>query len=344
MKLPTVKPKIGIYGLTGCAGCQLTILFRPELLDIATMVDISAFPFGKENNDSGPLDIIFVEGLVAHQKDLDLLNKLRERAKVLVAMGACAVHACTPGIKNFIAKGVEDKVYTKTDHLHSLDPSPIDKHVKVDYYVKGCPVDREEIVYFIKQFMLGKKPVVQERSLCYVCNLKENHCLLEQNRECLGPLIDGNCSIICPTRNLGCTGCRGPIADSNIKAWLDLMKEKGFEDHLMQQRLQKYAGLRFEEFMKEQGLLEEGLHEERKKLMIQTLKKIKEQELKKVPVSESKNAKDQKEKSQIKTKKKFPTQQKIETDDAAKKAPDKNTPTFSKKKIRSSEMKIKPKK
>lgn len=278
MKLQQTKPRIGIYGITGCAGCQLTILFREEIFNIANLVDIVAFPFGKEKNDEGPLDIVFIEGLVADKNDQELVQKLRDRAKIVVALGACAVHGCTPGIKNFAGKDIEKQVYEKTDHLESLDPNPIDKHIKVDFSIKGCPVDREEVVFFIKQFLLGKKPFVQERSMCYVCNLRENYCLLDKNIECMGPLIDGNCSIICPNFNHGCTGCRGPIKDSNISAWLEMMtKYKGFDKKLMLQRLNKYAGIKFEEFMKEQGLKSEDLYDDRKKLMVQTLKIIRDQ-------------------------------------------------------------------
>ncbi|MEM4259734.1 MAG: hypothetical protein QXG00_00700 [Candidatus Woesearchaeota archaeon] len=278
MKLQQTKPRIGIYGVTGCAGCQLTMLFREEILTIANLVDIVAFPLGKENNDEGPIDIVFIEGLVADKRDLEQVQKLRERAKIVVALGACAVHGCTPGIKNFVDKDIENKVYEKTEHLESLDPNPIDRYIKVDFHIKGCPVDREELMYFIKQFLLGKKPYVQERSMCYICNLKENYCLLDQNIECMGPLIDGNCSIICPNFDHGCTGCRGPIKDANIYAWLELMtKYKGFDKKLMLQRLNKYAGIKFNEYMREQGLEPEDLQDNRKKMIAKTLKIIKDQ-------------------------------------------------------------------
>lgn len=87
------KPTVGIFGLTGCAGDQLVILnCEDRLLDIVALIDIRDFLMASSENDAGcPLDIALVEGAVLSQRDADKLRAIRQRSKILVALGTCAV-------------------------------------------------------------------------------------------------------------------------------------------------------------------------------------------------------------------------------------------------------------
>lgn len=86
-------PRVGIFGLTGCAGDQLQILnCEDHLLELAHELDIVDWVMAKSDNDHAcALDIAFVEGVVATDLDLECLKSLRERAVFLVAIGTCAV-------------------------------------------------------------------------------------------------------------------------------------------------------------------------------------------------------------------------------------------------------------
>ena len=87
----TSKPQIGIVGFTGCAGCQLSILdLENELLDLLGLVDIIDFRMAMSGNKKGPYDILFVEGSIVNKHQEEELIELREKAKVLVAIGSCA--------------------------------------------------------------------------------------------------------------------------------------------------------------------------------------------------------------------------------------------------------------
>ncbi len=258
------KPKIGIYGITGCMGCQLQILYQESLLDIIGAIDLKSFPVGKEKNDhEGPLDIVFLEGVVVSEDDLKMLKKLRKRTKILVAMGACATDGCVPAIRNFMDdKGVQKVVYgEKTKHLKIVDPTPIDKHVKVDYYIRGCPADKIELLKFFKSALLGKEFKVEEKPICHDCNLQNNGCLLELGKECLGPVTFGNCSVMCTHFGAPCVGCRGPYPDSNFKAYFTMMEKKGYPQQDIMQRMNKYAGLKFREMIDEQMSGKEHEHD-----------------------------------------------------------------------------------
>jgi len=248
------KPKIAIESITGCAGCQLNIYFLEDiLLDLADKVEIVSARMIKGRNEYvGKCDYIFVEGSVCCEEDLEDLKKWREQAKFLVALGTCATHGNMQQMKNLMnKKEVEKEAYKDTKHLHSLDPTPIHKHVTVDYSLSGCPPYRGEILRFVKDIILGNKPKVWQHFVCEECVFKENNCLLEQGKDCLGPLTRGGCQALCPSVNHPCTGCHGPLDDANICSGIDLLKEKGIDVKRISQMMEKYAGLRYEELKKE---------------------------------------------------------------------------------------------
>lgn len=245
---PKPKLKVGIYGITGCMGCQLNILYQPELLDILEAVDLRAFPVGKEKNIDEDLDIVFLEGVVVNEEDLAELKELRSKTKLLVAIGACATDGCVPAIKNFVNnKNVELSVYQEQEleELQSLDPMPIDEFVKVDHKIYGCPMDKAEFLQFMKQTLLGKTFKQYQKPICYECNLRERGCLLEEGIECLGPVTFGNCSVMCPQENYPCIGCRGPYEDSNFAAYFKLLEGKGLSRETIFSHLNRFAGVKF---------------------------------------------------------------------------------------------------
>lgn len=250
------KLKVGIYGITGCMGCQLNILYQRELLDIINAVDLISFPVGCEVNDiDHDFDIIFLEGVVVNEEDLEELKKLRVRTKKLVAIGACATDGCVPAIKNFVNnKNVELSVYQESElkEMHSLDPMPLDEFVKVDGYIRGCPMDKAEFLQFVKQTLLGKDFKVYEKPICAECNLREVGCLLEKGIECLGPVTFGNCSVMCPQEQYGCIGCRGPYEDANFEAYFELLKGKGIPKKTIFSHLNRFAGIKFQRLMEKQ--------------------------------------------------------------------------------------------
>lgn len=247
------KPKIAIESITGCAGCQLNVYFLEDVfLELTEKVEIvSARMIKQQNEYAGKCDYVFVEGSVCSEDDLEQLKKFRKQAKYLVALGTCATHGNVQYMKNNMnKKEVENAAYTKTKHLKSLDPAPLSKYVKADYSLSGCPPYRGEILKFFKDIILGKKPEVWQHPVCEECVFKENNCFLEKGEMCLGPLTRGGCEALCPSVNHPCTGCHGPLNDTNIKSGIDLLKQKGLSMKRINQMLEKYAGNSFEELRK----------------------------------------------------------------------------------------------
>ncbi|MDA3856031.1 MAG: hypothetical protein PF569_07245 [Candidatus Woesearchaeota archaeon] len=248
------KPKVGIYGITGCMGCQLHILYQSDLMAMLDTVNLASFPVGAEINDElgEDFDIIFLEGVVVCEKDLEDLKKLRIRTKKLIAIGSCATDGCVPAIKNFINnKNIELSVYQKEEleQMKSLNPMPIDEFVKVDGYIRGCPMDKAEFLQFMKATLLGRDFKVYEKPVCYECNLREVGCLLEKGIECMGPVTFGNCSVMCPEMNYPCIGCRGPYTDTNFEAYFKLLESKGLKREVIFSHLNRFAGVKFQKLL-----------------------------------------------------------------------------------------------
>jgi len=224
-----MKPIIGIFGFTGCAGCQLEILNLEDiLLDLFSMVDVVNFRMAKSENSDGPFDISFVEGSIMSYQ-VDELKKIREKSKVLVAIGSCACHGGVQYLQNFMEKPWRIVYNDKKMIYSSPDTKPLSSYVKVDYILPGCPMDKNEFVEFVKSMLIGKKPVLKTYPVCVECKMKENICLFERGIMCLGPVSLAGCNAKCPSNEYPCEGCRGPVEEANISSQADLMKEKGVD-------------------------------------------------------------------------------------------------------------------
>jgi sulfhydrogenase subunit delta len=242
------KLKIGAFGISGCAGCLLSIFFEDCFAQLIDLVDIKAFPLVKENSYKGEFDCVFIEGTVCFDEDIEVLNELRKRAKKVVALGSCACTGGVPSIKNFLDSEKTMKlVYPVYNHLKSEPPTPIDNHIKVDYYIPQCPPNKEEILEFVKCLATGREFKPYRDPVCYECRRRGNECLLNKGEICLGPITNGGCNSLCPTNKVTCYGCRGPCKDANIKSFLNVLKEMGYTDQNMHDKMNTFSGLKFKE-------------------------------------------------------------------------------------------------
>ena len=250
------KLSVGIYGITGCAGCQLSIIFNEdEILDIINLVDLKAFPFIKEVNPEEKFDCVFVEGLVADEGDLQTLKKIRQNSNFLIALGACAHTGCIPAYRNYTLKeNYSHLLYQKVQELSDVNPSPLHEHVAVDYIIPGCPPDKHEILAFIKSIAKGKIPLRHSSPVCIECRKNGNACLLDKGKPCLGPITVGGCNAVCINGGFECWGCRGPTADMNFELLIKMLRDRGFSDSFIQDRLYTFAGITEEMITKNMNL------------------------------------------------------------------------------------------
>ena len=242
------KLKIGVFGISGCAGCLLSFIYEKYFKEITRLVELKAFPLIKENNYKGDFDYIFIEGTVCFDEDILTLNELRKRAKYIVALGSCACFGGVPSIKNFLDEEKTMRfVYPVYNYLKVEKPTPINQHIKVDYYIPQCPPNKEEILEFIKGIAIGKEFKSYKDSVCFECRKRGNFCILEKKEICLGPITNGGCDALCPTNKTSCYGCRGVCRDANFSVFLDMLKEMGYVQKTVEEKMQTFAGLKFKE-------------------------------------------------------------------------------------------------
>jgi len=238
------KKKIGIFSLTACAGCQLKLLNLDEIFfEIVDSFDITHFKLLKEVNEKGPFDIVLVEGCATQKKEVALLKKIRKSTHYLIALGTCATYGGIPSIKDFYDEAkIEKIVYGSVKNVSSLRVEGISKYVEVDYFMRGCPVHKEEFMRVIKSLLTEKKPINITSSVCVECREKENICLLQQGKLCLGPVTFGGCSALCPSVSVECVGCNGPCDDANVSAEAELFKKHGISRLDIERHFRTFAG------------------------------------------------------------------------------------------------------
>ncbi len=237
------KKRVGVFSLTGCAGDQMQILnLEGLLLVLAQEVEIVHFPMAKQDNDEGPFDIAFVEGAVTTAEEIEKIKDIRSKSKLVVALGTCACFGGVPNIRNFMHENLVCAVYPPGAHVDSICATGIDYYVKVDYYLRGCPVNRKELLEIFQSLVAGKIPVVESKPVCVECRAKENKCLMPIS-PCMGPISQAGCDAICTTYGFPCEGCRGPSDDANIHAEIMMFQKfHGLSKEEIRKKLLKFAG------------------------------------------------------------------------------------------------------
>ncbi|HEY3366599.1 MAG TPA: hypothetical protein VGK74_16210 [Symbiobacteriaceae bacterium] len=240
-----MKPRIAVYKFSSCAGCQLQILnIEEHLLEIVGAVDLAHFVMARRDKGAGPFDIGFVEGAVTSPEEVAKLKTARKECRVLVALGTCAAFGGIPSVKNWVPqREVESRVYPDPSVIQSVRATPIDNYVKVDGFLRGCPIDKNEFLDLVKGALIGAKPYLRAHSICMECKLSENVCLFEeQGQLCMGSVTAAGCGSLCPSLGRACRGCRGPADDANVPALAQAMADHGAGADEIRRRFRLFAG------------------------------------------------------------------------------------------------------
>ncbi len=241
------KLKVGVYGFTGCAGDQLSIIHsEDELLDFFSSVDVCSFSMAQRNNKEEDLDIAFIEGSITTEEQKKKLVEIDSRSATIVAIGICA---CFGGIQSM--KVGEDDWKKRFNAVYGENPPkivtafesrPIDDFVTVDYYIPGCPIAKDQFQRAFSRLIHGNPPELCGFPVCTECKWKENECLLLKDIPCIGPLTTAGCGAICPSHNLPCVGCWGLYEEANCGAEYRLLLEKGFDMNEIKRRMRSFGG------------------------------------------------------------------------------------------------------
>lgn len=220
------KPKVAVWKFASCDGCQLSLLdCEDELLAVAGAIEIANFPEASRAVMKGPYDVSLVEGSVTTPHDAERIQEVRRVSKFLITIGACATAGGIQALRNF--KDVKEFisiVYAKPEYISTLEKStPIAEHVKVDFELRGCPINKYHLVEVINAFLNGRKPNIPSYSVCVECKRRGTVCVMTAyGTPCLGPVTQAGCGAICPAYHRGCYGCFGPKETPNtasLSAW-----------------------------------------------------------------------------------------------------------------------------
>jgi coenzyme F420-reducing hydrogenase gamma subunit len=228
------KPKLAVWKFASCDGCQLSLLdCEDDLLAVAGEVEIAYFPEATRAEVKGPYDISLVEGSITTPHDAERIHSIRRKSKALVTIGACATGGGIQSLRNF--KDVEEFVsivYATPEYIETLSKStPISDHVRVDFELRGCPINKFQLVELISATLNGRKPNIPPHSLCIECKQRGVICVMVAHGiPCLGPVTQAGCGALCPSFNRGCFGCFGPKETPNTSSLSNQWRELGITD------------------------------------------------------------------------------------------------------------------
>ncbi len=230
----TRRPKVAVFKFASCDGCQLSLLdAEDELLQVVGAVDVVYFPEASRRMLKGPYDIGLVEGSITTHHDAERIQQVRRQCHTLVTIGACATAGGVQALRNW--KDVNEfvrYVYASPDYISTLKMStPIAEHVPVDFELRGCPINKYQLIELVAATLAGRKPNIPTYSVCIECKRRSNVCVLVAKGEpCLGPATQAGCGALCPAFARGCYGCFGPMESTNADSLSNRFRILGLKD------------------------------------------------------------------------------------------------------------------
>lgn len=159
------KARIATVWLDGCSGCHMSLLDMDEkILSLARSIDLVYGPLVDAQEFPKQVDVCLVEGAVSSQEDLEMIQRVRQNSRLLVALGDCAVTSNVPAMRNSVpVKQLLRRVYENRSPTIGVPPLlrhavPLHKVVKVDLHVPGCPPSADAIVMVLTELLAGRMP------------------------------------------------------------------------------------------------------------------------------------------------------------------------------------------
>ena len=165
------KAKVATVWLDGCSGCHMSLLdIDAAIISLSRKIDLVYGPLVDAQEFPEGVDVVFVEGAVSSQNDLNQIQKIRSRSHVLVSFGDCAVTGNVSAMRNSVpvskllhriyVDGAQEGKTTPSDRVPALlkHVRPLREFVKVDFYLPGCPPPSKAIASLLTNLLEGRKP------------------------------------------------------------------------------------------------------------------------------------------------------------------------------------------
>ena len=237
------KVRIGVFDFTGCEGCELQLANKEgTLVDFLSLLEVVNFrEISSERDDN--YDVALVEGAISRDDEIERIKQIREKTKVLVAIGSCACFGGINYLKNrFSMEDVVNEVYGE-HKVETRRVQSIGEVVKVDLEIPGCPVSKEEVERIVVDLVTGADIKFPKYPVCVECRQKLNTCVFDLGKICLGPITRAGCGAVCPSSKVGCLGCRGPAEDPNYDSFRQIALDHGFTASRIEEKLKFFNAL-----------------------------------------------------------------------------------------------------
>lgn len=224
------KLVVGLFSLTGCEGCYFAILdLTKEFIALGDKVEIKNCRLFEDDHhpEEEQYDVAFIEGSPLTKQNRELVKRIRKNSKIVVALGSCSCMGGIYHIKQYQDKAkIFQHVYHNDTGIENFDVQTLEKLIKVDHKIQGCPINGKEFMLFIYGLIIGKKVKSVQNPVCAECQLRGYDCLLQKEQICLGPITCGGCEAICLKSKQGCWGCRGLVKDAEVSNLIKKLREK----------------------------------------------------------------------------------------------------------------------
>ncbi len=240
------NPRLAVFKFASCDGCQLSMLaLEDELMALAGKVDVVYFLEATSRVEQGPYDVALVEGSITTPHDAQRIHQVRHDAKFLVTIGACATAGGIQALRNW-GDSAEflRAVYAAPEYIDSLATSTaIADHVPVDFELRGCPINKQQLLEVLIALLNGRRPRTPAHSVCLECKRRGAVCVIvAQGVPCLGPVTQAGCGAICPAYDRGCYACYGPCRQPNLVSLTGQFETSGMARDAVIRSLRSFNG------------------------------------------------------------------------------------------------------
>lgn len=152
------KLRVGWFSFTCCE--DSTILFT-EILnnhykDWFNKIDfVHARIFRKDDtHELKEMDLAFIEGAVSSDGQEEKLKRIREKAKIVVAVGSCAVAGSPANQRNFFNREQFDEIKSILEKFKYKEKVlKLSDIIKVDETIPGCPMDERIFLQIMNKYL-----------------------------------------------------------------------------------------------------------------------------------------------------------------------------------------------